>query len=789
MNIANRCISTDARRRAEKLLRELSLEEKVRQLGCTTLLSEDKLPEEKDLAGGIGAIALLDICEEPEALAARLKKLQQYVMEHSEHHIPALFHCEALGGPVVPKTVLYPNSIGLGATFDPALVRDMADTIRMQMRAMGILHALSPVLDVAKDLRWGRVNETYGGDPTLSAAMSCAFVEGLQGSDLSTGVAATAKHFLGYSQTVGGLNLTRTQADARELREVFAKPFEAAIRKAGIRTVMNSYSEWEGRPVCASRALLTDLLRGELGFDGLVVSDYRSIQRLCGDILATADDITDAAIQCLTAGLDMELPDRLGYAEGLVQAFADGRLDTAFLDRAVLRVLTLKYELGLFDEPYPQWQQYCGAFTDTSAGEKRATRESITMTKNEHDLLPLRDRSIRLAVIGPGGSSLRLLYGGYTQPSMLEMFQVVQDSSEMAGVGSKDAPKPVRKYDLAATDREIRKVRPEAKTIFEALQEYYPNCTYTQGCDYLDPTQTDFAAAQTAAEGADAVILCLSGKNGWGRHCNTGEGNDSASLDLPGAQEELARIVMAANPRTVVVHTDGRPLTSPHIYNNAAAILEAFTPGTWGGSELAAIIAGRCSPAGCLPLALPRTAGHEPMFMAEHRGTTGQSFVAGSLNPDGYWQSDLRPLRPFGYGLSYTTFAYEDFSVQVAPDGTATARVTVRNTGSCDGETVVQLYGRDMIASIVRPEQELLGFARIAIACGQRRTVCFRFHLNQMAFPDEHGRWHVEAGRFRFFAGPNSADLPLTAEYTQPVTYEVLPEAREYFADWQLTEA
>ncbi len=560
MNISNRLISTAARQRAAALLKELSLEEKVRQLGCTMLVSEDTDLTAKDLSGGIGEIALLDICEEPEALAARLRDVQQYVMEHSPHRIPALFHCEALGGPVVPHTVLYPNSIGLGATFDTALVRDMANTIRTQMRAMGILHALSPVLDVAKDLRWGRVNETYGGDPTLSAAMSCAFVQGLQGDDLSTGVAATAKHFLGYSQTVGGLNLTRTQADARELREVFAKPFEAAIRKAGIRTVMNSYSEWEGRPVCASRKLLTDLLRNELSFDGLVVSDYRSVQRLLDDILATADDITDAALQCLTAGLDMELPDRLGYADGMTHAFAEGKVDISYLDRAVLRVLTLKFELGLFDEPYPQWQQYhAAAFAPTAAAEQRATRESIVLTKNEGNTLPLTDRSIKLAVIGPGASSLRLLYGGYTQPSMLEMFQVVQDSSAMAGVGDKSTAKPVRKYDLAATDREIHKSRPEAKTIFEALQELYPNCTYTQGCDYLDPTQTDFAAALAAAESADAVILCLSGKNGWGRHCDTGEGNDAASLDLPGAQKELARVVLAANPRTIVTHTDGVP--------------------------------------------------------------------------------------------------------------------------------------------------------------------------------------------------------------------------------------
>jgi len=284
------------------------------------------------------------------------------------------------------------------------------------------------------------------------------------------------------------------------------------------------------------------------------------------------------------------------------------------------------------------------------------------------------------------------------------------------------------------------------------------------------------------------VLLCRSEKKGGARHCDTGEGNDAASLDLPGAQKELARVVLAANPRTIVTHTDGRPLTSPHIYANAAAILEAFTPGTWGGTELAALIAGIHSPAGCLPLPLPRTAGHEPMFMAEHRGTTGQSFVAGSLNPDGYWQSDFRPLRPFGYGLSYTTFAYEALNLIMDPDGTAEALVTVHNTGSCDGETVVQLYGRDAIATIVRPELELLGFARITVPQGQRRTVRFRFNLNQMAFPDEYSVWHLEAGRFTISAGPNSADLPLTADYIQPCTREILPEAREYFAEWDVVE-
>ena len=365
MNVKNKSISTDARRRAAALLETLSVEEKLRQLGCTTLSGCEEPLEEKDLAGGIGAVALLDIRLKPKALACWLREIQEYIMAHSDHRIPALFHCEALGGPVVPDTCLFPNSIGLGATFAPQTVYSMAHTIRRQMRAMGIRHALSPVLDVAKDLRWGRVNETYGGDPTLSAMMSCAYVDGLQGDDLRTGVAATAKHFLGYSQTTGGLNLTRTLADSRELREVFAKPFEAAIRKSGIRTVMNSYSEWEGRPLCASRRILTDLLRTELGFEGVVVSDYRSIQRLLPDILATADSIEDAALQCLMAGLDMEFPDRLGYSDTLAVMFCDGRADATWLDRAVLRVLTLKFELGLFDDPFPEWEEYSVSLADT----------------------------------------------------------------------------------------------------------------------------------------------------------------------------------------------------------------------------------------------------------------------------------------------------------------------------------------------------------------------------------------------------------------------------------------
>lgn len=787
MNIQNRTISAKARKRAAALLQELSLDEKLRQLGCTMLSGCEEELGTKDLIDGIGEIALLDIRMAPQVLAERLRDVQQYVMSHSPHHIPALFHCEALSGPVVPGTCLYPAPIGLGATFSPETVFGMADTIRRQMRAMGILHALSPVLDVAKDLRWGRVNETYGGDPTLNAIMGCAYVEGLQGTCMYTGVAATAKHFIGYSQTAGGLNLTRTLADRRELREVFAKVFEAAIRKSGIRTVMNSYSEWNGHPVCASRELLTDLLRRELGFEGVTVSDYRSIQRLLPDILATTETIGEAALQCLMAGLDMELPDRLGYSDALAQMFRDGRADLTWLDRAALRVLTLKFELGLFDDPFPQWDRYALSFTDTEAAERTATRQTLTLTKN-NGILPLRDKNIRLAAIGPCGGSLRLLYGGYTVPSMMEMFQVAEDPSQMAGAAPKkdsshttSAPQK-RKYDLAATDHAIRTAYPQAKTVWEALLDFFPSCTWTQGCDYLDASLQDLPAARKAAQEADIVILCVGGKNGWGRHCNTGEGNDSASLTLPGAQEALARAVLEENPHTVVVHTDGRPLTSEWIYDHAAAVLEAYMPGTWGGMAIAEAIAGAFSPAGRLPLDLPRSVGHGPVFHGEHAGSTGESFAAGALNRDGYLFTSNTPLRPFGYGLSYTDFSYSDFTLSVAPDGRGDASVTVCNIGGTESDEVVQLYGCDRIASVVRPAQELLGICRIPLAPGERKTVHFSFQLNQLAFPDEYGVWRLEPGEFLFFVGSHSADIRAKATYLLKNGRTVDPSGREFFA-------
>ena len=772
------------RERVADLMSRMSLAEKVRQLGCTMQFGAGTDPARMDLAPGIGEVAVMGGPATPGELAAYVKQVQDYVMANSPHGIPALFHCEALSGPMMASANVFPTSISLGATFNPEIVQDMCDRTRKQMLALGIRQALSPVMDTSRDLRWGRVSETYGGDPTLNAAMSCAFVTGLQSDDIRDGVAATAKHFLGYSQTEGGINMARTAVDARDIREVFAKPFEAAIRKAGLKSVMNSYSELDGKPVCASTEIMTDLLRDDLGFEGPVVSDYGSIARLVY-VFHTAPDFVDAGIQCLKAGLDVECPSRMGYADGFITAAENGRVAESIIDRSLERVLTLKFELGLFEDPYPRTETLATVFdnTENDARSLDAARQTMTLTKNE-GILPITDRKTRIAVIGPTGDSLRMMYSCYSYVGSIEMFAGEMPPPDMAGFDLSDAPlmPQVTYVDMAKTDARVREMYPGAKTIFEALSECYPNATYHLGCDYKLADQVEIDAAVAAAKAADVVILTVGGKNGWGLHCTTGEGIDASDLDLPGAQEALMRAVYDANPNLIIVHTDGRPLVSEWAYAHAAAILEAWLPCTWGGAAIAETICGENVPGGRLPVDVPRTVGHTPVYHYQRHGSGLASLAAGGLNRQGYIDSSASALLPFGFGLSYTTFAYSDFALTVDEVGKVEARVTVANSGDVAGSEVVQLYGQDLIGSMIRPQQELIGFRRIALAPGEARTVTFRFDLNQLAFIDADGHWVVEEGDFRFFVGGNSADVQAEATLHQPRTMEIDYRRRSFYA-------
>lgn len=777
--------------RVEDLLGRMTTLEKVRQLNCTMAFGGAAIdPEKLDLADGMGEMAVMGA--QPADAAASIKAVQDYMRQHTRLGIPVLFHCEALSGPVLPGAQVFPTSISLGATFDPALVKDMCARTRRQMTAVGVRQALSPVLDVARDLRWGRVSETYGGDPTLCAAMGSAFVEGLQGPDLKDGVAATLKHFLGYSSTQGGLNMARTNTDDRELRETFAKPFEAAIRKAGVKSVMNSYAEYNGKPICASKEVLTDLLRDDLGFTGLVVSDYMSVNRLV-KTFHTAATATEAGEQCLAAGLDVECPNPYGYNAELAADADAGKFDMAHIDRSVRRVLRLKFELGLFENPDPRFDRLAAAMNNTENDKKsrEAAMKVMTLTKNE-GILPITDRSKKIAVIGPLGHAPRAHYACYTVPGSVEMalsgaggMAGVESDGEGPGGGLLGAGNPLaaREMPFHAADEILRQMYPDLRTTYEALQEEFDSVTYVEGCDYVDPEKTDFDAAVQAARDADIVVMAVGGRNGWGMYNTSGEGADRSDFGLPGVQEALLKTVYAANPNMVVVHTDAKPLVSEWTYEHAPAILEGWLACTYGGVAIAKTLTGENDPGGRMQMDVPRQSSHGPIGHYFHNGTGYRSFEAGAVNPDGYLDISNRPRLPFGYGLSYTAFTYSDCSVTLDGAYNVTAKAAVTNTGSVPGDEVVQLYAADRLASIIRPEQELAGFQRITLAPGETRTVAFTFNLDQLAFCNDSGDWVVEAGDFEISFGKNSGEKLFSETVTAPETRVIDHTKRGFFAE------
>lgn len=805
--------------RTDDLMSKMSVEEKVRQLGNTMVIW--MLPNEvQDLTGGIGSVMFLNM--DMDHMAQQTYELQKYIIEHSPHGIPALFHGEGLGGPVnLIGGSQFPISIGLAASFEPELAWESADFTRQQYRAFGIRHALSPVADLARDLRWGRCNETYGNDPTLSAEMTVAFVKGMQGDDLRDGVAATGKHFIGYSETEGGLNCHKSMISSHDLREKFAKPFEAAIQLADIKTMMNSYSAIEGRPAGANKKILTGLLREDLGFEGPVISDYGTVSNVV-DPYHLTDDITEAGIMCLEAGLDIEAPGRAGYGDGMAEAARSGRLSMDVVDRAVRRVLKLKFELGLFEDPYPQFDRIAKVMDNTESNRKshEAARKSMTLMKND-GILPL-DGTRKILVAGPTANCLRMLFSHYTSVNNLEMLSSLQTQgdtqqgfniTELAAKGTlgadpeaektagadtgkeadyasggmdalaaifSDDNQPVKQPPKDALDDTIRQMFPEAKTILEALKDRCADVTFIEGCDYKGDDGSGIDAASEAAKKADVVIACVGGKNGLGVYATTGEGVDSVSLDLPGHQEELLRALYAANDRIVIVHTDARPLCSEWAYEHAAAILEGWLPNQYGGLAIAETLCGENNPAGRTPVDVIRSVGHGPVYHYQDNGSSAAK-NRGTM-PSGYVDSVAGALRPFGFGLSYTQFFYSDFTAKIDHDGKITASVKVKNIGPADGDEVVQLYGTDCCASMIRPVQELIGFKRIFLKTGEEKTVSFLFNINILSFIGPDDKWIAEKGEFVFRVGGHSDDNRGEEKVFLAATIPVNPNLRDFYA-------
>lgn len=795
--------SLPVQERVEDLLSRMTFEQKIDQITCLVTITPD-IPDFREyVPHGIGNVGAFTMAENVELIAEYVYRLQKFLMEETELGIPALIHCEACAGGQFTGASVFPSALAQAATFDVALEKEMAEAIRQQMYAVGFRQALSPVFDIARDARWGRMTETFGEDPVLTAAMGTAFVCGLQTNDLKNGVLATAKHFVGHGVTEGGLNMGRNLVTERELLEVHCKPFQAAISQGGLQSVMNSYCSIDGEPVVGSKKILTEILRDRMGFSGFVVSDYISVDRMV-DPFCVAETYTQAGVRALKAGLDVEYPRPKGFTYALKEEVEQNRLSIETVNQAVRRVLTAKFELGLFEHPYPDMEMLRKSLRnkETDRLNQKLAKESITLLKNERGTLPLKkEDGLKIAVVGPHADSVRSYFGTFSYPSVVDMVTTREEDGQVF-----EEPGLII-YDIEQTyagqirecspriEKRIRRDFPKARSLYRALQEYLPKAEirYEKGISYTGNEVGGIEAALQCAAQADIVLLTLGGKNGWGNSSTVGEGVDATSIDLPGQQELFARKIRALNKKTVVLHFDGRPLSNVYVATHFDAILEVWQPGEWGGQAICEILFGACNPSGRLPVTAARNVGQLPVYYSLPRGSgyVGAGHTGMIRNPNGYINDTAFPLYYFGHGLSYTEFAYTNLCVltpEVTGGEEAVFTVDIENVGACDGEEVVQLYFRDRTASMVRPDRELAGFCRVALERGAKKTVRFAMKASQTAFLNEDMDWVIEEGLIQILIGSSSQDIRQQGTFRISRTEKIDPRTRGFYADASVLE-
>lgn len=670
--------------------------------------------------------------------------LQRDVVRHSRFGIPALVHEECLTGLQLYGAATYPSPLAWGASWDAGLVREMAGQIGSTMRHLNIHLGLAPVLDVVRDPRWGRVEECISEDPYLVGILGAAYVDGLQ----SAGPGATVKHFLGYSNSRGGRNLAPVYAGPREIAEVFALPFEMVVKNARPRAVMHSYAEIDGTPVAADPRLLTELLRTRWGFDGVVVADYFGVTFL-HTLHDVAADLGDAAVLALSAGVDVELPAGRAYQAPLAERVRSGACPMELVDRSVRRVLRHKLELGVLAEAVEDAQAIDLDPLDFRTVARRLAEESVILLSNPQEILPLRPVVARVAVVGPNADSPEAMLGNYSFTN-----HVQTPPGTPIGI--------------------------TLPTVLAALCEQLPDKTeviHAPGCAVRADAETEAEAADTiataaaAAESADVCVAVVGDRAGLFGRGTVGEGSDAATLELPGRQQALLDAVLDTGTPVVVVLVTGRPYPMGAFADRAAAVVQAFFPGEEGAPAIAGVLTGRVNPSGRLPVSIPRHCGGQP-HSYRHPRLGGRSPVS---------NVDPSPLFAFGHGLAYTTFTCTELSVtadQWDTAGTLRVRCRVRNDGERAGAEVVQLYVRDLVASVTRPMRQLLGWARVDLAPGEARVVEFTVPADRLAFVGRELAWIVEPGEFELSVA-SSAGAPgvrTTVELQGPV--RVLTEDR-----------
>ncbi len=754
---AYRDASLPAADRVEDLLARMTMEEKVAQLGAVgvdRVLTNRRFSSRKAkgvLGNGIGQItrAAGRPGVTPGQAVAVIRDIQKFLRARTRLGIPAMFHEECLTGVMAGGATTFPQAIGLASTWNPDLMREVATVIRRQMRELGGEHGLAPVLDVVRDPRWGRTEETLGEDPYLVARMGTAYIEALQGEDPSTGVAATAKHFAAHGFPQGGRNCAPVHVGAREFREIFLFPFEAAVKEAKTRSVMNAYHEVDGVPCAADRKLLTGILREEWGFEGIVVADYGSIRRL--EVLhRVAANAKEAAVMALEAGIDIELPRVDCYGEPLLEAIREGLISEATVNESVRRVLRSKFEIGLFERPG------VGAKRPPDVLDmprdrilaRRAAQQSIVLLKNERRL-PLKKSVKSIAVIGPNADSVRNIFGDYA-------------------------------YTAHVSEKNALRVA----TVLEGIRRKLSKRTavnYVKGCELTGTEKKGFREALDAARKSDVVIAVVGDRSGLRGLDTSGEGRDRSSLDLPGVQGELVEELGKTGKPLVLVLVNARPVTMGKYAHCCRAIVEAWLPGEEGGNAVADVLFGDMNPGGKLPVSFPQDVGQIPVHY--NRGPTGFAPYVGTETAP---PSAVAPkaVFPFGHGLSYTKFRYSRLAIspkRCGPGNEIIVRLRVANAGKQKGDEVVQLYVRDEVASVARPVKELKGFQRVTLDRGEAKTVTFSLSAEQLAFYDADMRLVVEPGVFKVMIGASSEDIRLEGSFEVTGQAKVVTSRRRFF--------
>lgn len=744
--------------RVQDLLSRMTMEEKIGQLSMKSLkaLELDNNNRVTDsslvnLFAGESIGCLESPFVEHDKVAIYSEAADHYFRTKTRLGIPAIQIAECLHGQMALGTTIFPQAIGLGCTWNPALIKQMASVIAEEASLSGVDQALSPLFDLARDPRYGRVEECYGEDPYLVKEMGVAYVTGMQGepevtrSHIPAGkLACTAKHFVAYSVPEAGINLAPSLVGERTLRELHFYPFEAVVRDANVYSVMPGYHEVDGVPVHASRWLLTDVLRKEWGFNGYIFSDYGAIGML-DNFHKTAHNKAESAYQAITAGVDLEAPGRYAYGEleGLVR---NGKLPQAVVDTAVSNILRVKFKMGLFDRPYRKPEALAKKVhkKESISLAQQIAEESIVLLKNSDNLLPLDKKKIKsVAVIGPNADKVQ--FGDYS----------------------------------------ITKNNDYGTTILEGIRSYVGNdlkVNYAEGCGITNLSKAGFEEAVRLVGESDVVVLVLGGTSviysgiGWGdpnsKEVNTcGEGYDRNELNFPGVQPELLDRITSLGKPVVLVMLNGRPYAIENEIAKVGAVLEAWYPGEKGGDAVARILFGEVNPSGRLSVSFPKTTGHIPVYANYKPSSRGYYNRRGTPEKPGrdYVFSSPDPLFCFGYGLSYTTFDYSDIHVNnYLNTGGDVVEVycRIRNTGNRAGAEVVQLYVRDLVSSVTTPVKALKAFDKVFLQPGEEKQIKFQVNKNDLRLWNVSKQWVLEPGEFEVYLGASSEDIKLKSRFT-----------------------